>query len=457
LQRGCALARLVRCNIQETTSMTVTTDAERLSALELSRVFKLGLRLRLFMAPLIVGVGLLFLVYDQRWQGIACIAVAGTVFLVALWEHQTLRKSWLSPGRIFGIVGSVLCVHETLVVVTGGITSPFVIVLPVTLLVASIGVGRARWVAVLVAAVALGGWILAVLGWTAPAFEPALIARGPTPPALAALIAAILTAATITAAVAGIRLRGALDRAVTSAAESNRELVQSMRERNHELLALAGALAHELKNPLSAIRGLAALQARRQEPGSKAAEQMAVLLDEVGRMGSILDELASFARPARVLALERVDPAQIVRQIVSIHEPLAAERGVSLAVHVDDVGLLACDPSKLKQILVNLLQNAIDASDQGGEVEARVAKYGDSHLFRIEDRGSGLSDAVRGRLFTAGATTKVAGSGLGLTIAHAIATEHGGTLTLSERKGGGCVAELRVPTEPIQRADGGAS
>ena len=436
--------------------MSVTT-AERLSALELSRVFKLGLRLRLFIAPAIVALGLVFLAYDETWQGIACIAVASAVFVVALWEHQTLRKRWLTPTRIFGIVGSVLCVHQTLVVVTGGITSPFVIVLPVTLFVASVGVGRTRLVAALVAAVVLGAWILAVLGWTSPGFEPAPLARGPVPAALILLIVVVLTTAAIAAAVAGMRLRGALDRAVTSAAESNRELVRSMRERNQELLALAGALAHELKNPLSAIRGLAALQARKQEPGSKAAEQMGVLLDEVGRMGSILDELASFARPAQGLALESVDPARVVRQIVSIHEPLAAERGVSLTTHADDVGPLACDPDKLRQILVNLLQNAIDASEQGGEVAAHVACRGATHVFRIEDRGSGLSDAVRGRLFTPGTTTKIAGSGLGLTIARAIATQHGGTLTLSERAGGGCVAELGLPTEPASREGSGTS
>lgn len=437
--------------------MSVTTDAERLSALELSRVFQLVLRIRLCVAPAVVALGLLFVVFDEAWRGLVCIVVAGVVSVLALWEHHTLKKRWLSPTRILGMVGSILCVHLALVVVTGGITSPFVIVLPLSIFGASVGVGRRPLIAAVIAAVVLAAWALAVFGWAAPGFEPAALSRGEAPAALILLIAVISTVAPIGAACAGVRLRAALDRAVTSAAESNRELVRSMRERNDELLALAGALAHELKNPLAAIRGLAALQARKQEPGSKAAEQMGVLLDEVGRMGSILDELASFSRPVQSLALEAVDPAPIVEQIVSIHEPLAAERGVSLKAVVGDAGPVLCDPRKLKQVLVNLLQNAIDASEQGGEVAAHVTRSGELHVFRIEDRGSGLADAMRGRLFTAGATTKSAGSGLGLTIARAIAMQHGGTLTLSEREGGGCVAELGLPSNPAPRDDGRAS
>jgi signal transduction histidine kinase len=386
-----------------------------------------------------------------------CSGVAGTVFVISLWERHTLKKRWLSPARILGVVGAILCVQLSLVVVTGGITSPFVIVLPLTLFMASVAVGRRGLVVTIVASVVLAAWALAVAGWMAPGYEPALLARGPAPPALISLIALILTLAPIAAAVGGSWLRGAFDRAVLSAAASNRELVQSMRERNDELLAMGGALAHELKNPLAAIRGLAALQAKKQEPGSKSAEQMAVLLDEVGRMASILDELSSFSQPAQGLAVEVIDPARIVEQIVSIHEPLAAERGVSLTVRVEDPGPLRCDPRKLKQILVNLLQNAIDASEQGGEVCARVRREGDAHVFHIEDRGSGLADAVRGRLFTVGATTKVAGSGLGLTIANAIAKQHGGTLTLSEREGGGCTAQLRLPAHPAPHEDGGES
>jgi len=437
--------------------MSLTADAERLSARELSRVFQVVLRIRLFIAPLVTALGLLLLVYGDAWRGVVCAGVAGAVFGISLWEHRELKDRWLSPLRILGVVGSILCVHLALVVASGGITSPFVIVLPLTIFGVSVAVGRHGFVAAAVAAVVVSAWALALAGWTAPGFEPALFARGSAPPALILFIAVILTIAPTASALAGSWLRGAFDRAVLSAAEANRELVQSMRERNDELLAMSGALAHELKNPLAAIRGLAALQARKQEPGSKSAEQMAVLLEEVGRMSAILDELSSFSRPARHLDLEPIDPTAIVRQIVKIHEPLAAERGVSLTVQESGVGSLRCDPRKLKQILVNLLQNALDASEKGGEVCARLALDGRMHVFCIEDRGCGLADAMRGRLFTVGATTKTAGSGLGLTIARAIATQHGGTLTLSEREGGGCVAELRLPTHPVTPDDGGGS
>jgi signal transduction histidine kinase len=243
-----------------------------------------------------------------------------------------------------------------------------------------------------------------------------------------------------------VTLRRALDRAISSAAASRAALVRATRQRNEELLALAGAVAHELKNPLAAIRGLASLQAKRLEKGTKEAEQMGVLVDEVKRMGTILDEFLNFSRPADDLAKRSVDPSDVVAKVVSIHEALAAERAVELDAAIATRVPITCDPRKLEQVLVNLVQNAIDASDAGTRVTVRTACDAGEHVFRVEDRGAGLEDAVRGRLFTAGATTKVAGSGLGLTIARAIVEQHGGTLSLREREGGGCVAEVRLPS-----------
>jgi signal transduction histidine kinase len=122
---------------------------------------------------------------------------------------------------------------------------------------------------------------------------------------------------------------------------------------------------------------------------------------------------------------------------------------VNLEVDPGDALPITCDPRKVKQVLVNLLQNALDATPRGGRVMASTSHDASGAArFVIDDSGPGLTDEVRGRLFTPGATTKAAGSGLGLVIARAIAEQHGGTLTLSDRPEGGCRAELCLPKWP---------
>jgi two-component system sensor histidine kinase HydH len=439
-----------------TTARVRTGDAERMSTSEVARVLRLGLRFRAAAVLSLLGLGALLWTLTDAWRGMACIAAAIPALVLSLLELRASHDPWRTPAGAIVFGASVAIMHFTVIVVSGGITSPWAVLLPMLGLFQGVIIGRPRPVFAVGATLSGFSCILGVVALVAPGFEPAPLARGPAPPALVMVITLLLVVAPLLASAVGLRVREALERAVARASEAQSRLLESTRERNDELLALAGGLAHELKNPLAAIRGLAALQARKLENGSKQAEQMGVLLDEVARMGSILDELSNFSRPARGLALEPVDPARVVAEIVHIHEPLAEGRGVRLIAHVERTAPIVCDPRKLKQILVNLLQNAIDASAMGGEVATHVRADRGWHSLRIEDRGCGLADAVRGRLFTPGATTKIAGSGLGLTIARAIAEQHGGSLTLSERAGGGCVAEVRLPSRPPE-GDGEAA
>jgi two-component system sensor histidine kinase HydH len=423
-------------------------EAERLAAVELARVFRVALWSRTAGAPALLVFGLLLWRYSDPWRGGVCVATALPLFAWSVWELWRGRERWQTSPPFAAFLLTVALMHFAVIVVSGGISSPWVVVLPMLGLFQGVVIGRARRVMAVALIVGAFACAIALLALAGPSLELTPLARGPAPTALVVVIAMLLAVLPALAAGVGVRLRGALERAILSAAESRSQLVASMQERNDELVALAGALAHELKNPLAAIRGLAALQAKKAEPHTKQAEQLGVLLGEVARMGSILDELSNFSRPARGLALESVDPTEVVSEIVRMHEPLATERGVRLSAHVERVPPIACDPRKLKQILVNLMQNAIDASESGSEVRTVVEATEGWHTFRVEDRGSGLSDVVRGRLFTPGATTKLAGSGLGLTIARAIAEQHDGTLTLSERAGGGCTAEVRLPSRP---------
>ncbi|HYV65903.1 MAG TPA: ATP-binding protein, partial [Myxococcales bacterium] len=155
-------------------------------------------------------------------------------------------------------------------------------------------------------------------------------------------------------------------------------------------------------------------------------------------------EFLNFSRPLSPLTLDTVDGMRIGEEAVDLFQGLMHERHLSIELAGGRVDL-RCDPRKIKQLLINLVQNAVEASVPGGEVRIEVVPGAKDAAIRVLDRGRGLEANLAQRVFEAGVTTKPRGSGLGLTIAKSIAEQHGGTLSLRERPGGGCVAELLLP------------
>jgi signal transduction histidine kinase len=201
-----------------------------------------------------------------------------------------------------------------------------------------------------------------------------------------------------------------------------------------ELVELSGEIAHELKNPLASIKGLAALLARDVEAG-KAAERLTVLMQVT------LDEFLNFSRPLAPITRVPVALGALADEVVAVCEGVARARGVVVDAEVGAVSVSG-DERKLRQLLVNLVQNAIEASPQGSRVDV-VAAAGDPVRIEVRDRGAGLAPGVDP--FGPGVTTKVKGSGLGLTIARALVQQHGGAIALVPRDGGGTVARVELP------------
>jgi two-component system, NtrC family, sensor histidine kinase HydH len=168
----------------------------------------------------------------------------------------------------------------------------------------------------------------------------------------------------------------------------------------------------------------------------------------------VLEEFLNFSRPLVPLALGDTDVTALCADVAALHEGLAREREVAVVVRGAPAPA-RCDPRKVKQVLINLVQNALDASPSGGAVEVEVERREDGGAkVVVLDRGRGPDASLGESLFAPGVTTKPAGSGLGLTIARALARQHGGDLTLAPRAGGGARAELVLPADPA-RAGGG--
>ncbi len=419
---------------------------EEIQRQELSGLFGRMVGARLVALPVVLGLGAwaAFLEPDlwRRALVAALIAALMTFFVVELlrFRRQGIGRSSIPVNLAVGVAGTAL-----VSLATGGLQSPFLYVMIPLAIVSGIFIGPPllflfvgfQAAAVLTFALletsgAMSGFHLHAFGggagWTA---------------AHAWTVASVVAFVTAGGSGVGRAVRAVFDGMVKKALTAQQESLRLHGERAEELGALSAEIAHELKNPLASVKGLAGLLAPGVE-GGKTAERLAVLRREVDRMQSILDEFLNFSRPLVPLALGRVDLAALCLEVAAMHEGMAQERGVTLEVR--GAGASRCDPRKAKQILVNLVQNALDASPPGSAVEVEVADgSGGQALVRVLDRGHGLDPALGEKVFEAGVTTKARGSGIGLTVARALARQHGGDLSLSARSGGGSAAELRLP------------
>jgi signal transduction histidine kinase len=213
-------------------------------------------------------------------------------------------------------------------------------------------------------------------------------------------------------------------------------------ERLHEMWKLQETLAHELKNPLASIKGLTGLCELEPE---RVPERLSVLKCEVFRMQRIIDELLTFSRPLTPLSLATIDVREPLAAVRDMYEGWAEDRHLTLRTTAAGAVLAACDARKVKQMLMHLVHNAIEASPRGGEVELTLARDEARVRIGVLDRGPGLPPELLRRACEAGVTTKHDGTGLGLTLARALAAQHGGCLTLRNRDGGGMAAEIALP------------
>jgi signal transduction histidine kinase len=418
---------------------------------EFGRLFGRLVAKRVFMLPVFGSfVAWFWWMEPPGWRrGLLAVALAAlAVFFVGEW----LRFRRRGYSRAVVNQNIVFAAFMLLVVLgaTGGTASPaLVFAVPLGVLASTF----LRWPAngAVIAALLAAVWALAAAAAAGVGeLVPAALGGGarlgsPAHPLLQALF---LTVIVLFGGFAGRELRRSYESVVRRALAAQQESLRAHQERAEELTALSGEIAHELKNPLASVKGLAGLLAG-AVPEGKAVERLGVLRREVDRMQAILDEFLNFSRPLVPLALGRTDLAALCREVLALHEGMALDRGVALE---PGPGLAAggvscrCDPRKVKQVLINLVQNALEASPRGAPVAVDAEPLpGGAARVRVLDRGRGLDPAVADALFSPGVTTKARGSGLGLTIARALARQHGGDLVLRPREGGGAEAELVLP------------
>jgi signal transduction histidine kinase len=230
---------------------------------------------------------------------------------------------------------------------------------------------------------------------------------------------------------------------------------QAMVERNEKLAALgllAAGLAHEIRNPLTAVKAALFTQQKKLQPGSPEQADAQVVEREILRLERIVNDFLKFARPAEpepvVIAADL-----LLLDVKLLFAPQLADKHILVNLEPAAPLHVKVDPAQMKQVLINLVQNAADSIGQEGTItlRARAARKtlpnGDKNAVMLEvaDTGKGITAEVQKRLFDPFFTTKENGTGLGLSIAARIVQKHGGLLQYQTRVNQGTTFDIVLP------------
>ncbi|HEX8706094.1 MAG TPA: ATP-binding protein [Myxococcaceae bacterium] len=228
----------------------------------------------------------------------------------------------------------------------------------------------------------------------------------------------------------------------------------SRRAQVTEKLAAVGTmtagLSHEIRNPLNAAAlQLSVLERRvRRLPEAQQGsllEPLSLVRDEIRRLDHILEDFLQFARP-REFKPEPVEVAPLLRRVVDLLGSQAETRRVRLELEGPVPNFqVSGEEERLRQVLINLALNALEATPPEGQVRLSAGEDSRGVWLRVEDTGPGVPMGLRSRVFEPFFTTKAQGSGLGLSIVHAIVAQHGGTLEVGDAPGRGARFVLRLP------------
>lgn len=227
--------------------------------------------------------------------------------------------------------------------------------------------------------------------------------------------------------------------------------LQQRVERTERLAALgrlAAGVAHEIRNPLGAIRGLVQYFQATWKDDAEQRVYLEVIVREVDRLNRVVSDLVEFARP-REPQRERHDLGEIVRHAATLVQADVRAKGIEIVHDLDATQLpLLIDRDLVLQALLNVLLNAIEAMEAGGRLTIHLADRAGWAELAVQDTGGGIPPEHLGRLFDPFFTTKQRGTGLGLAIAHSIIQAHDGEIVVDSAQGQGTTVTIRLPKPP---------
>lgn len=233
-----------------------------------------------------------------------------------------------------------------------------------------------------------------------------------------------------------------------------RENVEKMKrtERLSAAGQLAASLAHEIRNPLASISGAAGILKRGNASEDNRQECLGILEKESQRLNKLLTNFLDFARP-RLPRYQKVDPAALVTSVTVLARHAAMRQRVEVIDELPkQLPTIDCDAEQMKQVLLNIVLNAIQATQGGSRVIVRAFARSEALAIEVSDEGCGMPAQELDRMFEPFYTTKESGTGLGLAVAANIVEQHGGSLRGVNNEGRGMTFRLELPLDRSRKA-----
>lgn len=233
-------------------------------------------------------------------------------------------------------------------------------------------------------------------------------------------------------------------------------------ERLQSVNELAAGIAHEIRNPLTSIKGFIQLIARRgdQVPNQSHIE---IVLTEINRIDKLVGEFQLLTRPLKTPNYIRIDVERMIGDVIILMESQAVDKSVQLEFSnkidlllAERVGVMERgggqkkvhvfgEETQLKQVLINLVKNAIEVVGENGEVDIALGVLEEMVIITVRDNGIGMSDEILRKVGTPFFTTKASGNGLGLSVCYNIIHNHGGIIKVTSEVGKGTIFSVQLP------------
>lgn len=228
--------------------------------------------------------------------------------------------------------------------------------------------------------------------------------------------------------------------------EKNREKQAQQMEKLSVVGELAAGIAHEIRNPLTSMKGFAKI-VKESVTDEKLISYLNIMLDEMDRINQIVNEFMFIAKPNENVRFQSTNVNKLLSECIQFMGPQANLKSIKIEFESEAQISLNCDRNQIKQVLINILQNAIEATEDNGHF-IRVSleeMSADSVMVTITDKGCGISESRFGRLFEPFYSTKEKGTGLGLLTCKRIIDLHQGNIDIESQIGEGTTIRIMLP------------
>ncbi|MBT2694263.1 ATP-binding protein [Bacillus sp. ISL-55] len=234
--------------------------------------------------------------------------------------------------------------------------------------------------------------------------------------------------------------------AIDITSEKNREKQVQQMEKLSVVGELAAGIAHEIRNPLTSMKGFAKI-VKESVTDQKLIPYLDIMLDEMDRINQIVNEFMFIAKPNENVNFQDTNFSKLIRDCIILMEPQANLKSIKMDYEIDREIILNCDRNQMKQVLINLFQNAIEATEDNGQlISVRLDEVGkESVMVTVMDKGCGIPESRLNRLFEPFYSTKEKGTGLGLLTCKRIIDLHQGSIDIDSQPGEGTTIGIVLP------------